>query len=76
MPDVEYIRTTKQKEAWEYLTDNQNREVLYGGAKGGGKKRDLKSFVLAVDGFKQVKDLFSQLTFNSFPQYLFFLFFI
>lgn len=36
MSDVKQIvikRTPKQKEVWEYLTDNITTEILYGGAR-------------------------------------------
>lgn len=40
---LEVVRTARQKEAWEAFFDPEVRELLYGGAKGGGK-----SYLLCV----------------------------
>ena len=35
--EARYKLTPRQFEAWSYLTNSHNEEILYGGAKGGGK---------------------------------------
>lgn len=37
MPEVRYKLTERQQEAWKHLNADENTELLYGGAKGGGK---------------------------------------
>jgi len=44
--DITYKLTQKQNEAHNFLTDDKNRAILYGGAKGGGK-----SWLLCVWAF-------------------------
>lgn len=42
-----YTLTPRQKLAWDHLTNDKNAEVLYGGAKGGGKSFFLCLWVIA-----------------------------
>jgi hypothetical protein len=50
--EINYELTKKQTEAWRYLTDSKNRDILFGGAKGGAK-----TFLLCLWSYLWTKGL-------------------
>lgn len=55
--EINFQLTTKQLEAFRLLTNQENIDVLYGGAKGGGKLQPLDTPISTPCGWKLMKDL-------------------
>lgn len=47
----------KQREAYNYLRDNESKYILFGGAAGGGKMLSLDSHIVTPFGLRELKDI-------------------